>query len=115
MRLALYILGFELVTFSAGIWGWASGVPFWPLLPASFLCGVGGGIFLSAGVHAIRTGTIERSGQYYRFWDRPLMFTLDSVLIVAAILLCTIWPIGYACQELAELRSHNQPAETRTP
>jgi hypothetical protein len=74
---ASFVAGFELITLPTGVWGWVSGLPFWSIVPAAVLCGIGGGVFLSVLVHTIRTGYMRRGSSYYQFEEWPLLFALD--------------------------------------
>lgn len=110
-RVFYYMLGFELLTIPAGIWGWKSGLPFWQIMPGAVLCGMTGGAFLSVAVYSIRTGYMQRGFSSYRFTERPAMFVMDAIMVLLAIILSLSWPIGYSMQELAKIKTdRNQDA-----
>lgn len=104
-RVLFYMLGFELLTFPAGVWGWQSGLSFWAIMPGAVLSGMTGGAFLSVAVHVIRTGYMQRASSYYSFTERPASFVMDSIMVLLAITLSLAWPIGYSLQELAKLKT----------
>lgn len=101
-QLLVCILGFEMVSLSSGIWGWKSGLSFVSIVPGSFIAGVVGGAFLSAAIHVVRTGWMERGSIVYRFSDRPITFIMDCIMLFLGITLSLAWPIGYSIQELSK-------------
>lgn len=107
-RVACFILGFELLTLPAGIWGWWSGLSFGAIMPGAFLSGLVGGGFLSVGVYAMRTGFMRRMSGYYRFSERPGQFIMDSLMVFLAVMLSASWPIGYTLQELAKQKGNSE-------
>jgi glucose dehydrogenase len=109
------ILCFELVTLSAGIWGWKTGVPFWEVVPSSFVLGIVGGTAFSVGIIAFRTGLMYRYKSSYRFSERPALFIMDSVLILTAIAFCAIFPIAYTVQEQPQQSKKANKAQMATP
>ena len=115
-RLVVFsILCFELVTLSSGIWGWKAGLPFWEVVPSSFVLGIVGGTSLSVGLIALRSGLMYRYNSSYRFSERPALFIMDSVLILIAIAFCAIFPIAYTVQELPQQSKKANKAEMATP
>jgi hypothetical protein len=103
-RLLAFMIGFEFLTLSVGVWGWMSGVPFWSVMPGALLCGLTGGAFLDVGIRAIQTGYMQRMSSFYTFSKRPGLFIMDSMMVVVLIALSAAWPIGYSLQELAEMK-----------
>ena len=100
-RYAWFMLGFNLYTLPAGLWGWRAGVPFWDIMPGCLIAGVVGGGFLSVICHVLKTGYMQRSSQFYRFSERPVTFVMDCLLSVMGVALALCWPVGYALQEMA--------------
>ena len=109
-RVASFMFGFELLTLLSGIWGWQSGLSFWSIMPGAVICGLVGGGFLSVGIHAIRTGFMQRSSTSYRFSERPGLFIMDSFMVLLAILISVAWPIGSSIQELGKQKTNSEQA-----
>ncbi len=104
----LYIIGFELLTVPAGIWGWKSGLNFWSIMPGAILSGMTGGAFLSVAVYSIRTGYMQRGSSFYSFTERPAIFVMDSIMVLLAIILSLAWPLGYSIQELGKIKTNGK-------
>lgn len=114
-RLGWFVFGFSSYTIATGIWAVGQGVAFWKIMPGCLIAGVAGGLTLSVAMNLLQTGSMQRGGSFYRFSERPVSFVMDVIMIVLGLLLCGLWPLGYALQELREEEPNHERTSVGDP